>query len=129
VLAPRGAAGQVVEVAGAWRALNAGDALVALGALSGEAAAAAAPAEQAAAEGVVVVRSSMTGTLYRRPAPDQPDFAPTGASVGARETVALVEVMKTFTPLAAPSAGAIERWLVEDGESVEADQPVAWLRP
>jgi len=75
-----------------------------------------------------VVRAGMTGTLYRRPAPDQPEFAPAGQAVDAKKTIALIEVMKTFTPLSAPSAGTIERWLVDDAAPVEAGQPVAWIK-
>ena len=128
VVAPSGVSGQVLTAAAAWTAVEAGQALVTLGALSGELPASAASAEEAA-DGVVVVRAGMTGTLYRRSAPDQPEFAPVGSEVEARETVALIEVMKTFTPLASPAAGAIERWLVEDAAPVEAGQPVAWLKP
>ena len=126
VHAPSGVSGQVLTTAAPRAMVEAGQALVTLGSLTG--AVAAAPAEETVADGVTVVRAGMTGTLYRRPAPDQPEFAPAGQAVDAKKTIALIEVMKTFTPLSAPSAGTIERWLVDDAAPVEAGQPVAWIK-
>ena len=37
--------------------------------------------------------------------------------------------MKTFNAVRAPSDGVVERWLVQDGEGVQADQVLAWIRP
>ena len=128
IVAPRGAAGQVLEIAPPWTEVEAATELVSLGALA-EAALAEAAGGEGEAEGLLALRASMAGTLYRRPAPEQPEFAPAGSRVEARETVALVEVMKTFTPLAAPAGGTLERWLVAQGEAVEAGAVVAWIRP
>ena len=40
-----------------------------------------------------------------------------------------LEVMKTFTPIQAPEAGTVLRWLVEDGEGVEGGQALVVLEP
>jgi len=79
--------------------------------------------------GLVRVQAPMTGALYRRPAPDQPDFAPVGAVVGARDVLALIEVMKTYNPIQAPQAGTVVRWLVQDGETVEPGAVILLLQP
>jgi acetyl-CoA carboxylase biotin carboxyl carrier protein len=75
------------------------------------------------------VRAPMAGTLYRRAAPDQPELAAQGLAVRGLTTVALIEVMKTFTPLHAGAEGVIERWVARDGAGVEAGEVLAWVRP
>ena len=70
----------------------------------------------------------MPGTIYHRPAPGEPAFAEPGQPVAKLQTIALIEVMKTFTPIKAPQAGTLERWGVADGEAVDADAVVAWLK-
>jgi biotin carboxyl carrier protein len=44
-------------------------------------------------------------------------------------TVALVEVMKTFTPVRAPVGGTWVRRALLDGDAVDAGQTVGWIRP
>ncbi|MCP4809826.1 MAG: hypothetical protein GY913_25410 [Proteobacteria bacterium] len=70
----------------------------------------------------------MAGTIYHRPAPGEPAFAEPGQPVKARQTLALIEVMKTFTQIQAPRAGVLARWGVGDGEAIDGDTPVAWLK-
>jgi len=71
----------------------------------------------------------MEGSFWSRPSPDQAVFAPPGTAVGDGDTVALVEVMKTFTPIRAPGAGTVVAWVVRDGDGVEAGALLGWLRP
>lgn len=127
VLAPEGAWGQVEPItpAGTWVPYAAP--LLRLGVVEGAARAPQRAEEQAA--GLVALRAPMAGTLYRRPKPGMPEYAPVGAALAPRATVALVEVMKTFTALVLEGGGRVERWVVEDGASVEADQVLAWVRP
>lgn len=73
------------------------------------------------------VLAPLPGIFYRRPAPTEPPFAEEGAMVEAGATLGLIEVMKNFFPVEAEAAGTVTRFLVEDGEAVEADQPVAEL--
>lgn len=80
-------------------------------------------------EGVVAVVAETDGTVYLRPEPDKPPFVAVGAAVRPKDTLALVEVMKTFSPCRAAVGATVERVLVEDGGSVEAGQTLFWLRP
>lgn len=80
-------------------------------------------------EGAVAVESPMVGRFYRRPLPEEPPFAETGDRVEAGQTLALIEVMKLFTKLEAPVTGTLIGFAVEDGEAVEYDQVIAWIRP
>ena len=64
------------------------------------------------------------GTFYRRPAPDQPAYKNEGDMVNKGETIGLIEVMKTFTPVIAEETGRIVKFLVEDEDAVMAGQPL-----
>lgn len=71
------------------------------------------------------VLAPIPGTFYRRPDPTSEPFAVEGASVGADDTVCLIEVMKNFHQVQAGVAGTVVEFLVEDEEVVSPGQPVA----
>jgi acetyl-CoA carboxylase biotin carboxyl carrier protein len=76
-----------------------------------------------------VVTAPVLGVLYRRSAPDQPLLAEEGDAVTAGQTLALLEVMKTYHEVHAPRAGTLVAFLVDDGQFVEYGQPIARLAP
>lgn len=131
VRAPNAAGGVAAQVtpAGQWVAY--GDALVVCGEATGIVGATAGPAVTGPSdipEGVVVLRAETDGTIYLRPDPQTPPFVVQGATVTALATVALVEVMKTFTPVRAAIAGEVVRVCVDDGASVEAGDALFWMK-
>ena len=71
------------------------------------------------------VVSPIPGVFYRRPDPDSDPFATEGGTVGADDTVCLVEVMKSFHQVQAGAAGTVVEFLVEDEAVVDAGQAVA----
>jgi acetyl-CoA carboxylase biotin carboxyl carrier protein len=71
------------------------------------------------------VVSPIPGVFYRRPDPDSDLFAAEGQTVGADDTVCLVEVMKSFHQVSAGAAGTVVEFLVENEDVVDAGQPVA----
>lgn len=73
---------------------------------------------------ITTVPAPIPGTFYRRPAPDQPPFKNEGDTVSAGETVGLIEVMKTFSQVAAEQAGRIVKFLVENEDAVMAGDPI-----
>lgn len=81
------------------------------------------PAPPVADEGTVV-RSPMVGTFYRSASPDAAPYVEVGDVVAAGQTVAIVEAMKLFNPIAVESAGVVVEVLAEDGQPVEFDQPL-----
>jgi len=83
---------------------------------------------EALPEGATAVISPMSGTLYHQSSPGAPRFAPEGALVGAQETLALIEVMKSLTPVRNAEQGRILRWLAGDGEAVVSGQVIAWIQ-
>ncbi|MCK6524113.1 hypothetical protein L6R49_22120 [Myxococcota bacterium] len=128
VLAPDGGEVQVAKVRARGPVMY-GDALYELGQTELTAGQLDGRADAGDAAGLVAVRAPMAGTLYRRAAPDQPELAPQGLAVRGLTTVALIEVMKTFTPLHAGAEGVVERWVAKDGAGVEAGEVLAWVRP
>lgn len=76
---------------------------------------------------ITTVACPLPGTFYRRPAPDQLPFKVEGDAVAVGDTLGLVEVMKSFTPVEAEIAGTIVRFHVEDEDAVMAGQPLVDL--
>ena len=88
------------------------------------AATAAAPADDTSD----AVTSPMVGTAYVRPSPDADAFAKVGESVKAGDTILLVEAMKTFNPITAPTSGTLVAVHVEDAQGVEFGDPLFTIR-
>lgn len=80
-------------------------------------------------EGLVAVRSPILGIFYRAPKPGAPPFVEVGATVGAEDTVCLIEVMKLFNTVAAGVAGRIARVCAENGAMVEFGQVLFLIEP
>ncbi len=70
------------------------------------------------------IQAPIPGTFYRRPAPDQPEYKAEGDMVAVGDTVGLIEVMKSFTPVVAEEAGKIVAFHVENEDAVMAGQPL-----
>ena len=73
---------------------------------------------------VHTVLSPLPGTFYRRPSPDQPVFKEVGDLVAVGDTIGLIEVMKSFTPVTAEAAGKISAFHAEDEDAVMPGQPL-----
>ena len=122
VTAPPGTRGQVLLPTSGY--VQYGDALFTLGALAldeseGEVA--------RDTDGLEAVVTPMAGAVYLHASPGEPAFVRVGETVARNATVALVEVMKTFTPLKAPRSGVVRRIEVRDGDAVGANSVVLWL--
>ena len=122
VLAPAGAHGQVLDAHAGY--VQYGDPLVGLG----EAALVDAPTVVATQAGGEALRAPMAGIVYLRPASGEAAFTEVGAQIRRNATVALVEVMKTFTPLKAAADGVVRAVAVQDGDAVEAGDPILRAR-
>lgn len=126
--APPGASGVAVLVSpsGAWVAY--GDALVTRGdgALAGLAVAAPTPVA-GGPDGASAVRAETDGTIYLSSEPGAAPFAAVGVAVAAHATLALVEVMKTFTQVRSVRAGVVVRVDVTTGQAVREGQTLFWI--
>ena len=75
-----------------------------------------------------VVRSDTDGTIYLRPSPEAPLYVSVGDVVAEKQTLALVEVMKTFSPVRSDKRVEILAVRVADGASVTAGDVLFWVR-
>ncbi len=70
------------------------------------------------------IQAPIPGIFYRKPAPDQPAFKTEGDAIAVGDTIGLIEVMKTFTPVVAEEAGKIVAFHLENEDAVMAGQPL-----
>lgn len=77
----------------------------------------------------IVIRSPMVGTFYRAPEPGARPFVELGDTVDEHSTVCIVEVMKLMNSIPAGARGIVRHILVDDGEPVEAQQPIIVVEP
>lgn len=77
----------------------------------------------------VLVRAPVVGVFYRAPSPGAEPFASEGQVLTPEDTIGSIEVMKLFSSVAAGTAGTLVRFLAENTELVEYDQPLALIRP
>ena len=93
----------------------------------------AAPAKPSAGaskdENLLVIRSPMIGTFYRRPSPDKPIFVEVGDDVAVGKVVCIIEAMKLFNEIESEVSGRVVKVLVEDSTPVEYDQPLFLVEP
>jgi len=73
---------------------------------------------------VKTIQAPLPGTFYRSPSPGQPVYKAEGDAVAVGETVGLIEVMKTFTPIVAEEAGKILAFHIDNEDAVMAGQPL-----
>ena len=73
------------------------------------------------------IKAPLPGTFYRQPDPSADPFVAEGDSVDTGDVVGLVEIMKSFHEVKADQSGVVERFLVENEDSVEAGQDLAVL--
>lgn len=88
----------------------------------------AAAAQPADAEGVTIVRSPMVGTFYASPAPDQPAYVSVGKVVKDGDVLCIIEAMKLMNEIKSELAGTVIEILVQNGQTVEYDQPILKIK-
>ncbi|PRW64314.1 acetyl-CoA carboxylase [Actinopolyspora mortivallis] len=70
------------------------------------------------------MNAQLPGVFYRRPTPDHAPFVEVGGKVEPGQTIALIEVMKTYNEVKADRSGTVSRILLDDGDEVEAGQGI-----
>jgi len=87
------------------------------------------PSAPAKEENLLIIRSPMIGTFYRRSAPDKPLFVEVGDDVSVGKVVCIIEAMKLFNEIESEVSGKVVKVLVEDSTPVEYDQPLFLVDP
>jgi len=127
VVVPDGMAGTVAKVTtDSW--VEYGALLVEVGTGAVEFAPVALAEDSGLPAGVIEVVAESDGTIYLSPDPHSPPFAAVHQAVGAKGTLALIEVMKTFSPVRSPVAGQVEKVWVSSGAGVQAGTALFWIR-
>ena len=90
--------------------------------------ASAAAAQPAAEEGVTIVRSPMVGTFYASPAPDQPTYVSVGKTVKDGDVLCIIEAMKLMNEIKSELNGTVIEIMVQNGQTVEYDQPILKIK-
>lgn len=85
---------------------------------------AAAPAVSTAPDAAKLMKSPMVGTFYRSASPTAAPFVEEGTSVKEGDTLCIIEAMKMMNQIQADRSGVIKKILVENGSTVEFDQPL-----
>jgi acetyl-CoA carboxylase biotin carboxyl carrier protein len=91
--------------------------------------AAASPTDAAPSATAVALKSPLSGTFYRAPAPGADPFVSEGSKVKSGDTVCILDVMKVMNTLKAPCNGKVAKIAVENAESVSAGQALIWFEP
>ena len=78
---------------------------------------------------LIEVKSPMIGTFYRRPSPDKDPFKDVGDRIKEGDVVCVIEAMKLFNEIESEVTGKIVKFLVEDNNPVEYDQPLFIVDP
>lgn len=85
---------------------------------------AAAPSAPATPDAAKLMKSPMVGTFYRSASPTAAPFVEEGTSVKEGDTLCIIEAMKMMNQIQADRSGVIKKILVENGSTVEFDQPL-----
>lgn len=127
ITVPEGIAGAAISLTStSW--VQCGDALCQVGEGTGGVFEAPVAVNADVPDGCSAVCADTDGTVYLKPDPSSPDFVSVGDTVPAGTTLALVEVMKTFTPVRAENTADIVEVRVRDGGSVEAGDVLFVIR-
>lgn len=73
------------------------------------------------------VKTPIPGVFYRRPSPDQPEYAAPGDAVTAGQTIGLVEVMKQFAEIKAGVDGVLVAFMADTEDILGPGDVIATL--
>jgi acetyl-CoA carboxylase biotin carboxyl carrier protein len=78
---------------------------------------------------LIVIKSPMIGTFYRKPSPDKDTFVNVGDTINPGDVTCVIEAMKLFNEIESEVSGKIVKVLVDDSSPVEYDQPLFLVDP
>ena len=84
------------------------------------------PAAPAAPAGTPV-NSPMTGIFYTSSSPTAAPFVKEGEPVNAGQVVGLIEAMKVFNEIVAPTSGRVTKQLATNGQLVNPGDPLLYI--
>jgi acetyl-CoA carboxylase biotin carboxyl carrier protein len=87
------------------------------------------PDTTASATSEIVVPAPMHGVFYRAAGPDDLPLVEVGARIEIGQKICIIEAMKTFIDISAEAPGVVLAILAENGEEIEAGQPLFRIGP
>ncbi len=84
-------------------------------------------AAPAAAPRGTPVSSPMTGVFYGASSPGSPPFVKEGDTVAAGDVVGLIEAMKVFNEITAPTSGTVLQIVAQPGAVVSPGEPLLYI--
>jgi len=75
----------------------------------------------------IPVTSPMTGIFYSAPSPGSPPFVREGDTVTAGEPIGLIEAMKVFNEIPAPTSGTVQKLTAEAGQLVNLGDVLMYI--
>lgn len=85
--------------------------------------------ETSDSENYHTIKSPMVGTFYKAPSPDSEPFVEVGQSISMGDTLCIIEAMKLMNEIESDVKGKIVKFLVENAEPVEFNQPLFLIKP
>ncbi|RBM11637.1 biotin carboxyl carrier domain-containing protein [Prauserella sp. PE36] len=73
---------------------------------------------------MATIKATMPGVFYRCPSPGAEPYVAEGGDVSEGQTIALIEVMKTFNEVKAEVSGTVTKFLIADGDEVSIGQDI-----
>lgn len=73
---------------------------------------------------IIKIEAPAPGLLYHKPGPGAEPFKKPGDLVSVGDTLALIEIMKSFMSVEAEVEGTFNGFLIEDGENLDAGDAV-----
>lgn len=77
----------------------------------------------------IIVPAPMHGIFHQAAAPGEPPLVEVGANIEAGQKICIIEAMKTFIGIVAETPGTVVAILAENGDEIEAGQPLFRIRP
>jgi len=77
----------------------------------------------------IIIPAPMHGVFHQAAAPGAPPLVEIGANIEAGQNICVIEAMKTFIGVVAEAPGTVLAILVENGDEIEAGQPLFRIRP
>jgi acetyl-CoA carboxylase biotin carboxyl carrier protein len=96
---------------------------------AGSAASAQGPQGSGAEAPTLTISAPLVGIAYRAPNPGATPFVECGQQVAEGDMLCLIEAMKLFNEIVAPSAGVVSAILFEDSTLVEHGAPLVTITP
>ena len=77
----------------------------------------------------IIVPAPMHGVFHQAAAPGEPPLVEVGTNIEAGQKICIIEAIKTFIGIVPETPGTVLAILAENGDEIEAGQPLFRIRP